>query len=280
MVKDPLTAAKASVDRFGATAMLQKRDALNGLPTANAPVDFDKGPFLTQGLGPSGEKVEYYNFDVQSTTPAPIYALFEDGATEPVKGQPNIIDVIPGDVGYNDFWQVVKVTVPKGYLANSITSFEEITQMGLKQTRTTDVVNCPVVPDGSTATKRLGTESTALTTGWYRGQVVKYFNFLEKKLTATDTGKIPTSPIFVTFKINPDKPMGGPGSGFLTETGSTQTHNVVASLPVSGNYSPLWSVNVYDNAGFVKVKNVASISETTVLANGVALVNCPVVKLP
>ena len=38
------------------------------------PVDFDTGPFITQGLSPStGKPVRYYNFDVQGTTPAPVY---------------------------------------------------------------------------------------------------------------------------------------------------------------------------------------------------------------
>ncbi len=29
----------------------------------------------------------YYNFDVQSTVPAPIYVLFRDGESMPVQGQ-------------------------------------------------------------------------------------------------------------------------------------------------------------------------------------------------
>ncbi len=68
--------------------------------------------FNTHGLGPNGEKTIYYNFDVLSTTPAPIYVLFRMGETTPVSGQLNIVNVIPGDAGYNDFWLVTKVTVP------------------------------------------------------------------------------------------------------------------------------------------------------------------------
>jgi hypothetical protein len=63
-------------------------------------------------LGPNGEKSIYYNFDVLSTTPAPIYVLFRSGDTASVKGQLNIVNVVPGDTGYNDFWLVNKVTVP------------------------------------------------------------------------------------------------------------------------------------------------------------------------
>ena len=94
---------------------LQVRDSMNGLPGPNKPVDFDKGPFVTTGLGPKGETVMYYNFDVQSTTPAPIYVLFRAGESSPVVGQLNVVDVTPGDSGYNDFWQINKVTVPADY---------------------------------------------------------------------------------------------------------------------------------------------------------------------
>ena len=34
------------------------------LPAANAPVNFDQGPFITKGFTPTGQSVEYYNFDV------------------------------------------------------------------------------------------------------------------------------------------------------------------------------------------------------------------------
>jgi hypothetical protein len=65
---------------------------------------------VTTGLGPHGEVVTYYNFEVQSTTPAPICVLFRKGDDKPVAGQLNIVDVIPGDTGYNDFWQVTKTS--------------------------------------------------------------------------------------------------------------------------------------------------------------------------
>ena len=49
-------------------------------PGPNEPVDFDREPFITQGLSPStGKPVRYYNFDVQSTTPAPVYVLYREG---------------------------------------------------------------------------------------------------------------------------------------------------------------------------------------------------------
>ncbi|MBD3289750.1 DNRLRE domain-containing protein, partial [candidate division KSB1 bacterium] len=97
----------AVIDRFSEDAgNLFVRDDTNGLPGPNEPIDFDMAPFITKGLGPNGEFISYYNFDVQPTVPAPIYVLFREGEDAPVAGQMNIIDVVPGDEGYNDFWHV------------------------------------------------------------------------------------------------------------------------------------------------------------------------------
>jgi hypothetical protein len=50
---DPDKAPIASVDRFSdKAAPLQLRTPENHLPGANKPVDFDSGPFITQGLSP------------------------------------------------------------------------------------------------------------------------------------------------------------------------------------------------------------------------------------
>jgi hypothetical protein len=278
--QDPNTAPKPVIDRFSERAgHLMVRTASNGLPGPNQPIDFDQGPFITQGLGPNGRTVRYYNFDVQSTTPAPIYALFYDGESKPVEGQLNIVDVIPGDEDYNDFWQIIKVNVPKDYVANTITSLEEIRAAGYAMELTNMLVNCPIVPEGSTARLRAGGESADLHRGWYRGQVVFYFTFEEKALTTTPQNAVPVSPIFVTFNINPDEPGGGPASGFVTEGGGSQTHNVVQTVPSAAGYSPLWLVNVYDNADFAKVRDVQSIGQAMILASGVATVNCPIVHV-
>jgi len=275
---DPDTAVRAGIDRFSAEAgHLFIRDETNGLPAANMPVDFDQGPFITKGLGPGGELISYYNFDVQPTEPAPIYVLFREGETGPVPGQMNIIDVIPGDEGYNDFWEVQKVTVPADYIANTVTSFQQISDAGYPIEETTTLVNCPVVPEGSTARLRLTGGSPELTLGWYKGMVVYYFNFLEKALMTNESDMVPTSPIFVTFNINPDQPGGGPGSGFVTDETTGRTHNVASTLPEDAAYSPLWWVSVYDNADFPSVHDRATALKAKVLAPGAATVNCPIV---
>ena len=277
---DPDTEKVVSVDRFSMEAgHLFVRTEENGLPGPNEPIDFDMAPFITKGLGPNGELISYYNFDVQPTEPAPIYVLFREGEDHPVEGQMNIIDVIPGDEGYNDFWEVQKVTVPMDYMANSVTSFAQLMEAEYPMEETTTIVNCPVVPEGSTAKLRMGDESPELTKGWYKGMMVYYFNFLEKSLMTNESDMVPTSPIYVTFNINPDMEGGGPPSGFVTEPETGRAHNVTATLPMDDTYSPLWWVNVYDNADFDMVHDLASAQAATILATGVASVNCPVVMI-
>jgi hypothetical protein len=276
---NPDTAEKAVVDRFSSSAgTLMVRDASNGLPEAGAPVDFDQGPFITKGLGPGGELVEYYNFDVMPLIPAPIYVLFREGDTVSVEGQLNIIEHIPGDPGYSDFWKIVEVTVPEGYVANTAASYLDIVEGGYATQATTTIVNCPVAPLGSSALKRYaGDTDTTLHRGWYKRKIVYYFNFSEDEISTSASNEVPTSPIYVTFNINPGQTGGGPSSGFVTETGTVQTHNVIATLPGDTGYSPFWSVNVYDNNDFANVSDLTSAQAANILASNVMYVNCPVV---
>ena len=90
--------------------------------------------------------------------------------------------LFPGDTAYNDFWEVQKVTVPADYIANTVTSYQQIVDSGYTVEETSTLVNCPIVPDSSTAKLRLTNESTDLTRGWYNNKVVYYFNFSEKAL--------------------------------------------------------------------------------------------------
>jgi PQQ-dependent dehydrogenase (methanol/ethanol family) len=277
---DPDKAPVAAVDRFSAKAAhLQLRNPDNGLPGPNEPVDFDTGPFVTQGLAPaSGKPVRYYNFDVQATQAAPVYVLTRDGEDAPVEGQLDIIDTLPGEQGYNDFRQVWKVTVPKNYAANTIVDAATLMDAGYRMEKTETLRNMPVVPDKSTARMRLNGESADLQRAWYQGQVAKFFAFNEAPLTGAG-GNVPLSPIYVTFNVNPDQPNGGPPSGFRAETDSKQTHNVPATLPGDPGYSPLWLVSIYDNADFPNVHDLSTVTKAKVLAPGAATVNCPIVAV-
>lgn len=278
---DPNTAPEVAIDRFSDEAgVLFKRSANSALPGPNEAINFDQGPFITTGLGPDSEIAQYYNFDVMPTEAAPIFVLFREGENSPVEDQLNIINVIPGESGYNDFWHVHKVTVPADYIANTVTSVSKINERGFTIEPTTMLVNCPVVPDGSIAEKRYTSqEEKGLIRGWYKDQVVYYFTFQEKELTRTSEGLVPTEPIYVSFNINPGEEGGGPPSGFKTEENNNQTHNVLESLPEENDYSPLWFVNIYDNADFDMVSDLNSAESANILAQGAAIVNCPVVSV-
>jgi hypothetical protein len=277
---DPDTAPRAVIDRFSMEAgTLMVRDDQNGLPAAGEPIDFDVAPFVTTGLGPDGEVVRYYNFDAQPTAPVPIYVFFREGEDAPVDGQLNVIDVTPGDAIYSDFWQVVRVLVDDDYVANEVTDAAEIAARGFATEITDTLVNCPVVPDESTATMRIGGGDDGLVRGWYRGELVHYFHFGEAELVPTPSGRVPTSPIYVTFNVDPEEPGGGPPSGFVTEPGTDQTHNVVATVPGDPGYSPLWAVNIYDNDDFDAVGDLASAQDANILVDYAAMVNCPLVSV-
>jgi len=186
--------------------------------------------------------------------------------------------VIPGDPGYNDFWQVVAVAVPDSYVANTLTSVDQVEQSGYELETTNTIVNCPIVPDRSTASLRAEGDSSGsgLTRGWYEGKLVHYFNFGEKKggLVASG-GKVPLSPIYVTF--NDDTK--GPASGFKTESDELQTHNVAATLPTSATYSPLWAVVPYPSAEFDSVVDLTTAGTAAGSGDVAADVNCPIVSV-
>ena len=275
---DPDQAPIAVVDRFSdKAATIQMRTADIHLPGPNEPVDFDTGPFITQGLSPTTSKpVRYYNFDIQGTTPAPIYVLYREGEDKPVVGQLDIIDTLPGDKGYNDFRQVWKVRVPKDYVANTLTDSGALSQAGYKSERTDALRNMPVVPDKSIARERLNGESTELQRAWYRGQVAKFFSFDEAPLSGMS---VPLSPIYVSFNINPGQPNGDLASGFRTEPNSKQTHNIPATLPGDKGYSPLWLRVVYDNADWPSVHDLATALKAKVIPAKVLTPNCPIVYI-
>src|SRR2546428_846206 len=79
---------------------------------------------------------------------APIHAFFHSDGN-PVSGQPNVIDVLPGAAGYSDLWRVVKVVVAATYTANTLKDARSILaarDAGQVTLETTDIyVNCPVV---------------------------------------------------------------------------------------------------------------------------------------
>jgi hypothetical protein len=262
------------IDRFSAAAgHLLVRDKNPALPAAGAPVDFDRPPFLTQALGPAGHVVRYYNFDVQPPKPMRRYRLTHRGEHAPIAGELDIIDAIPGDAGYNDFAKLVWVEVPADFKPGSITTAAQAIAAGATESRDGAIVNCPVVPRGSSARGSETMKPPTPTDVWYRGKRVSCLEF-PGVLTPED-GNVPTSPIYVTFGAEQ-------GAGFVTE-GATpppalaQTHNVVFSVPGDADYSPLWAVHIYNRSAFASVHDANSASAAPLVNEHGPLVNCPII---
>lgn len=234
------------------------RSAEHAFPAPGAPIDFDHPPFITQALGPDGGIVRYYNFDVQSETPATLYRLTR-GDRQPIEGALDLVDVIPGEPGYSDFFRITWVTVPEGVTPRSAAELA-----AYPQDPEDKIVNCPVVPRGSTAKEGNGVAPAVPTRLWYRGTQIDCLRFGDP-LTGT---KVPTSPIYVTFAHEQ----------FKTVDGSVQTHNVVLSVPGDTDYSPLWDVHIYDPRAFDQVRDAATAQKARLVKPG-PLVNCPIVTV-
>ena len=274
---DPDQAPIAAVDRFSdkaATFLMSSAD--NRLPGPNEPIDFDTPSLSFLGLTPTGEPALYYHLDVQSTTPGPVYVLYREGEDKPVQGQLDIIDTLPGEQDYNDFRQVWKVWVPKDYVANTMTDAATLQQTGYKMEKTDKLLNMAVVPDKSRARFRFNGGSPELQRAWYRSQVAKFFLFDEAPLSVSGD-KVPVSPIYDGFTINPGDPNGG--TQFCTDPGSNQTHNVVGTVPGDKAYSPLWLRVVYDSAACASVDNLETALQAKKVAAEVLFINCPIVSI-
>ena len=275
-LEDPFAdVPRVAIDRFSPEAgTLLVRDEDPQLPGPNVPVDFDDG-FITQGLGPQGGVIRYYNFDVSSMEPMKVYVAYRESEDEPVADQLPLVPAIPGENRYNDFWWVHRVIVPDDYEANELRSVTAMEAAGYPIEETDELFNRPLVPDGSTASERAGGESNELHSAWYEEEIAPHFSFEEAELTTP--GDVPYAPIYVCFNIPPGEDGGGPPSGFCTEDDGVQTHNVLGAAPGQGSYSPLWDVVAYDAAAFDEVSDLTSAQNAPIVGQALAMVNCPTV---
>lgn len=271
-----------AVDRFGDSAgVFFQRSLTPSLPAADEPIDFD-ALFLHRALGPNEETIEFYHFDVRSRVPSKIFVLL-DRRGDPIPAQLPIFDEIPGDAGYNDLRQVVEVSVTdRDYRANSITSLADIELAELDTTHTDEVMNCVMVPDGSSATRRFDPlDATGLQDGWYRDKVVRYLLFEHSRsTTAIDfSGAEITAPVMYSFLDNDTNI----NDGFALDADGA-THNVVTRLPTEEGYAPLWALRVFKLDVFDRVASVASAQdndrEDNIIDLGeVLVINAPVVSV-
>ena len=211
--------------------------------------------------------VSYLDYGPQSNVAVPILAFFQAASpSTPVAGQRNIIDTIPGQPGYNDFWRVYKVLAPNGYVANSIRSLADAVASGYSIEATNIVVNCPVVNPNATIA---GSSATPVT-GWYRNRDVFYFD--EGTRSPTAGSVVQDAPIYAFFHSD-----GTPISG---------QRNVIDVLPGAAGYSDLWRVvkvvvdatytanSLKDARSILAARDAGQVTlETTDI-----YVNCPVVS--
>jgi hypothetical protein len=213
------------------------------------------------------ESVSYLDYGVQPNVAIPILAFFQASSPDmEVAGQRNIIDAIPGQPGYSDFWRVYKVLAPSGYVANSIRSLADAVASGYTIEETTTVVNCPVVNPNAT----IGGSSMTLTKGWYRDREVSYFDHLAR--SPAEGFVVGDAPIYAFFRMD-----GTPVAG---------QRNVIDVEPGMPGYSDLWNVvKVEVDASYVAntLRDARSIlaardaGEVTLELTSIR-VNCPVVS--
>ncbi len=129
-----------------------------------------------------GESIEYYDLGAHSRLDGESVALAEiwvfvrgfdaEGRPRFIAGQPSIVDVVPGDEGYSDLWDVQLVIVPEGRDIGDIRSLDALESSGLEIVSSGMLVNCPIVPLGSTFSN-----GEPLNDAWYRGERAVYPTF-------------------------------------------------------------------------------------------------------
>lgn len=249
--------APGVIDRFSPAAGHLMVRGTKPLPAPGAPIDFDRRPFITQAFGPDGRVVRYYHFDVQSPVPATLWRATRAGEHAALSGQLDIVDAIPGEPGYSDFFRIAWVEVPADFVPGSAHARADLAQF--PTTLSTKWIDCPIVPHGSTARESATPVQLA-----YRGATIDCLRFGDE--ADLDGERVPTSPIYVTFGTE----------GFKREGETPQTHNVVLSVPGDTDYSPLWDVHVYDARAFARVHDAATAQRARLAEHG-PLVNCPIV---
>ncbi|MSP22378.1 MAG: hypothetical protein EXR66_05100 [Dehalococcoidia bacterium] len=214
-----------------------------------------------------GQEARYYDFGMNTALTstgavavAPIWVFAAvtntDGSPRMVEVQHNVIDVLPGQSGYSDLWEVRVVTVPADYKADTIKSRADVEAARYPSVAAGIFVNCPVVPAGSTFE---GDEK--LVQGWYREQQAFYQDFGPNPATAI--------PIWAfTNGSNAD------GSPKLVDG----QKNVIDSIPGQPWYSAFWLVNMVTVGADYHANAVNAAAQNLKVGQTNLMVNCPVVS--
>src|SRR4029077_15149788 len=137
---------------------------------------------------------------------------------------------------------------------NTIADASMLQQAGYKMEKTDKLLNMAVVPDKSRARVRFNGGSTELQSTWYRADVAKFFLFDEVTLSVSGD-KVPVSPIYEGFTINPGQP-GGAMKLCTDPIPLLTSLSVVAVVPRDKASSLLRLRVVYDSAACASVHNL------------------------
>jgi hypothetical protein len=274
-----------AVDRFSDDAgTFYRRSADATLPAANAPIDFDLERFFYRGFGPDGESVDFYNLDAHGDFPAPVY-IPVDRLGDRISGQLPVFGRLPGDGDYNDMHQIHRVSIPESsYRPNSLRSVQAITDAGYTVEPTQTIMNCVIVPAGSSAARRLDPDqSVGLQDGWHEGRLVKFLLFESPEGTpaADFVGESLVAGLTFAFLAN-DRDFV---DGFERGTDGL-THKAFESLPGdAANYSPLWLLRVLRLSAYHQVTSATSAalqgaeSRHEEINQQEILINAPIVRV-
>jgi len=214
----------------------------------------------------------------------PLHVLVSAADGNPIAGQGNIAQTVPGNATYSDLWALVLHEVPANYTANTIKDYTTLQAMypnqpavlkGMSLNLTGKFVNCPVVPRNSVLSgcpslqdaRCLGKCCGTYTEGWWNGLPLPYFDYG----IAYDV----SIPLFILTSDG-------------TPTGKVQpnTGDVVPFLPTYLNpaYTAFWLielVNVGTTYPHDTVCNISIIESrfAAVTTTPGLIVNCPVISV-
>jgi hypothetical protein len=200
-----------------------------------------------------GLPVQYWDFGTASSSAEPLW-LFRraaaDGTPEDF-GHPDLIDSVPGDMGYSPIRALYQVLVTAAYDGEQITSvsaLEDAIELGLLEEPTAlgVAVNWPVVLAGTMVEVAPGDPPIETSKAFYRGRVaqqLKLGGMAEHVGTfPLERGGITTPDAYVLRRQNePDALDEAVAQRDLNQDGDMQDSNVVFSLDAGETgYTSLW----------------------------------------
>lgn len=114
---------------------------------------------------------------------------------EPVQGQAPIFSAVPGEAGYLPYFQIHRVTVPDGYVANQLRDHRNVLRAlgtvdsGYQETVLPVAMNLPIVAEHA---QLQGAETARPAQGWYMGRRAYYFTFDTQPVKANGTVDVST----------------------------------------------------------------------------------------